>query len=89
VLEPTQVEVNRPVLKPDGVLIPPRSSPPTAQEQEELQRGHAGRLSALLDIPEAAWLDAIHARLAAKLHRLNDEAFALGRQSARDRFHLS
>jgi indolepyruvate ferredoxin oxidoreductase beta subunit len=48
-----------------------------------------GALSALLDIPETAWLDAIHARLAAKLHRLNDEAFALGRQAAHDRFHLS
>ena len=41
-----------------------------------------GALSALLDIPEAAWLDAIHARLAAKLHRLNDEAFAAGRKAA-------
>jgi hypothetical protein len=31
-------------------------------------------------------MDAIHARLAAKLHRLNDEAFALGRGAARRTF---
>jgi indolepyruvate ferredoxin oxidoreductase beta subunit len=45
-----------------------------------------GALSALLDIPETAWLDAIHARLAAKLHRLNDEAFAIGRAAAVKRY---
>jgi indolepyruvate ferredoxin oxidoreductase beta subunit len=52
------------------------------KNKKSLNVAMLGALSALLDIPEAAWLDAIHARLAAKLHRLNDEAFALGRQAA-------
>jgi len=90
VMEPTQVEVNRPVLKASGVLIPPDVIPPDAlKNKKSFNVAMLGALSALLDIPEAPWLEAIHARLAAKLHRLNDEAFALGRQAARDRFHLS
>lgn len=90
VLEPTQVEVNRPVLRPEGVLIPPDVIPPDGlKNKKSFNVAMLGALSAFLDIPESAWLDAIHARLAAKLHRLNDEAFALGRQAARDRFHLS
>lgn len=90
VLEPTQVDVNRPVLKAAGVLIPPDVIPPDAlKNKKSFNVAMLGALSALLDIPETAWLDAIHARLAAKLHRLNDEAFALGRQAANERFHLS
>jgi len=90
VLEPTQIEVNRPVLRPEGVLIPPDVIPPDGlKNKKSFNVAMLGALSAFLDIPESAWLDAIHARLAAKLHRLNDEAFALGRQAARDRFHLS
>lgn len=90
VMEPTQVEVNRLVLKASGVLIPPDVIPPNAlKNKKSFNVAMLGALSALLDIPEAPWLYAIHARLAAKLHRINDEAFALGRQAARDRFHLS
>lgn len=88
ILEPTQVEVNRPVLKADGVLIAPDVIPlDKLKNKKSFNVAMLGALSALLDIPEAAWLDAVHARLAAKLHRLNDEAFALGRAAARDRFH--
>ncbi len=90
VLEPTQIEVNRPVLRPEGVLIPPDVIPPDGlKNKKSFNVAMLGALSAFLDIPESAWLDAIHARLAAKLHRLNDEAFAFGRKAARDRFHLS
>ncbi len=90
VLEPTQVEVNRPVLRPEGVLIPPDVIPPDGlKNKKSFNVAMLGALSAFLDIPESAWLDAIHARLAAKLHRLNDEAFAFGRKAARDRFNLS
>jgi indolepyruvate ferredoxin oxidoreductase beta subunit len=74
------VEVNRPVLKPGGVLITTDVIPEgTLKNKKSLNVAMLGALSALLDIPEAAWLDAIHARLATKLHRLNDEAFANGR----------
>ncbi len=90
VLEPTQIEVNRPVLRPEGVLIPPDVIPPDGlKNKKSFNVAMLGALSAFLDIPESAWLDAIHARLAAKLHRLNDEAFAFGRKAARDRFNLS
>ncbi len=90
VLEPTQVDVNKPVLRPEGVLIPPDVIPPDGlKNKKSFNVAMLGALSAFLDIPESIWLDAIHARLAAKLHRLNDEAFAYGRQAARARFHLS
>ena len=88
VLEPTQVDVNRPVLKPDGVLIAIEIIPEGAvKNKKSLNVAMLGALSALLDIPETAWLDAIHARLAAKLHRLNDESFAIGREAAIQRFN--
>lgn len=87
VLEPTQVEVNRPVLKPGGVLIATDViAEGTLKNKKSLNVAMLGALSALLDIPEAAWLDAIHSRLATKLHRLNDEAFANGRNAARQSF---
>lgn len=90
VLEPTQVDVNKSVLRPEGVLIPPDVIPPDGlKNKKSFNVAMLGALSAFLDIPESIWLDAIHARLAAKLHRLNDEAFAYGRQAARERFHLS
>lgn len=90
VLEPTQVEVNRPVLRLDGVLIAIEIIPEGAvKNKKSLNVAMLGALSALLDIPETAWLDAIHARLAAKLHRLNDEAFAIGRAAAAKRYSLS
>ncbi len=87
VLESTQVEVNRPVLRPGGALITTDVIPEgTLKNKKSLNVAMLGALSALLDIPESAWLDAIHARLAAKLHRLNDEAFANGRNAARRTF---
>ena len=39
----------------------------------------------MLDIPEEHWLAAIYANLAEKLHRLNDQSFALGRAAAGER----
>ena len=83
ILEPTQVDVNRPVLKPGGVLITTDLiTEGMLKNKKSLNVAMLGALSAHLDIPETAWLDAIHARLAAKLHRLNDDAFAAGRKAA-------
>ena len=83
VLEPTQVEVNRPVLRPGGMLInTDLIVEGMLKNKKSLNVAMLGALSAFLDIPEASWLEAIHARLAAKLHRLNDEAFAAGRKAA-------
>jgi indolepyruvate ferredoxin oxidoreductase, beta subunit len=80
VLEETQLPVNRAVLKPGGVLIGPDAIPADAlKNKKSLNVALLGALSRVLDIPEQHWIDAIHANLAPKLHRLNDEAFALGR----------
>lgn len=87
ILEATQVEVNRPVLRSDGLLLSTDLiTEGMLKNRKSLNIAMLGALSAVLDLPEAAWLDAIHARLAAKLHRLNDEAFAAGRKAAA---HLS
>jgi indolepyruvate ferredoxin oxidoreductase beta subunit len=83
VLEETQVEVNRPVLRPDGVLIgPDRIAAGALKNRKSLNVALLGALSAVLEIPEDHWLAAIHANLAPKLHALNDQAFALGRAAA-------
>ncbi|MBK1649447.1 indolepyruvate oxidoreductase subunit beta [Rhabdochromatium marinum] len=83
VLEPTQIEMNRPLLRADGVLLTTDVIPPGAlKNKKSLNVAMLGALSSVLEIDEAHWLEAIHAHLAAKLHRLNDEAFALGRRSA-------
>ncbi len=90
ILEPTQVEVNRPVLKADGVLITTELiTEGMLKTKKSLNVAMLGALSALLDIPEAAWMDAIHARLAAKLHKINNDAFAAGRLAAATQFQLN
>jgi indolepyruvate ferredoxin oxidoreductase beta subunit len=83
VLEPTQVEVTRPVLRPGGVVIGPdfvdeRSLP----NRKSLNVALLGALSHHLDIPEAFWLDAVHAALPERLHDVNDKAFRIGREAA-------
>ncbi|MEY6432930.1 2-oxoacid:acceptor oxidoreductase family protein [Thioalkalicoccus limnaeus] len=82
VLESTQVEVNRGLLKPDGCLLTPELIPEGAlRNKKSLNVAMLGALSAVLEIPEPVWLDAVHAKLAAKLHKVNDQAFALGREA--------
>ncbi len=83
VLEETQVPVNRPVLRPDGVLIAPDLLGPGAlKNKKSLNVALLGALSTLLEIPEEHWLASIHANLIPKLHALNDQAFAMGRAAA-------
>ncbi|NCA71947.1 MAG: pyruvate ferredoxin oxidoreductase, partial [Sphingobacteriia bacterium] len=41
-----------------------------------------GAVSTVLDIPQEHWLAAIYDHLAEKLHRINEQAFALGRAAA-------
>jgi indolepyruvate ferredoxin oxidoreductase beta subunit len=83
VLDETQVEVNRHVLRPDGVLIAPALLGADAQKtRKSLNVALLGALSLLLEIPEDQWLAAIHANLAPKLHQLNEQVFALGRAAA-------
>ena len=80
VLEETQVEVNRPVLHPEGVLISPEQMDAAAlKNRKSLNVTMLGALSTRLPIPQEHWLAAIHANLAPKLHKLNEQSFELGR----------
>lgn len=83
VLDASQIDVNRAVLKPDGRLIAPDLLAPGAlKNKKSLNVALLGALAAGLDIPEAHWQAALAAHLAPKLHALNAQAFALGRASA-------
>ena len=83
VLEETQTEINRPVLGAAGVLIGPDVlEAGSLKNRKSLNVALLGAVSTVLDIPEEHWLGAIHANLALKLHKINEQAFALGRRSA-------
>jgi len=83
VLEPTQTDINRPLLRQGGRLITTGLIAPGAlRNRKSLNVAMLGALSAVLDIPEQHWLDAVRANLAEKLHAVNEQAFALGREAA-------
>ena len=83
VLDATQIEVNRPVLKPQGrILAPDLLAPGALKTKKSLNVALLGALSAYLEIPQEHWLAALQANLAPKLHALNEHAFALGRAAA-------
>lgn len=92
VLESTQTEPNRHLLKSDGVLIVPEdllkegqtldqldADESTPLNQRSLNVALLGVLSVYLDFSESEWLDGIFANLPAKLHELNAKVFAAGR----------
>ena len=84
VLAPSEVEVTRPLLKKDGVLIPPdlvdeKSLP----NRKSLNVALLGALSRHLDLPEALWLEAVRAALPPQLHAVNEKAFQLGREAVK------
>jgi len=82
VLEPTQADINRPLLRDGGRLIAPSIVPDGAlRNRKSLNVAMLGALSTALEIPEQHWLTAIRTNLAEKLHALNEQAFALGREA--------
>jgi indolepyruvate ferredoxin oxidoreductase, beta subunit len=87
VLDETQVEVARGVLRPDGILIGPDVIAPDAlKNRKSLNVALLGALSVALPmIGQAHWDAAIHANLEAKLHKLNEQAFAIGRAAMAER----
>ncbi|MBN2885944.1 MAG: indolepyruvate oxidoreductase subunit beta [Chromatiaceae bacterium] len=86
VLEPTQSAINRGLLRHGGVLIGPEIIPEGAlRNRKSLNVAMLGALSTLVSIAEEPWMAAIHANLAEKLHALNEQAFALGREAAAHR----
>jgi len=82
VLEPTQVEPNRHLLRPSGVLITP-----DAVEQAELPHKRTlnvallGALSAYLPMPEDLWLASLRAGFKETFFEGNRKAFLVGRAS--------
>lgn len=83
VLEETQVEINRPTLRADGVLIGPDIlDAKKLENRKSLNVALLGALSTQLEIADEHWLAAMHANLAEKLHKINEQSFALGRAAA-------
>ncbi len=81
VLAPSEVEVTRPLLKKEGVLIPPDLvDEATLPNRRSLNVALLGALSRHLEFPEALWLEAVRAALPERLHEVNEKAFRIGRQ---------
>ena len=80
VLAPSEVEVTRPLLRPGGVLLAPDLIPDAdLPNKRSLNVALLGALSRHLDIPAEALLGAVRAALPERLHRVNEQAFELGR----------
>jgi indolepyruvate ferredoxin oxidoreductase, beta subunit len=84
VLAAEEVENNRRHLKPGGVLIAPDAvDAAKLPHSRSLNIALLGTLSAHLDLPAEHWQAAIRANLPAKVHEVNEQAFAMGRQAAK------
>jgi len=82
VLEATQVDVNRAMLKPGGILIDPSSlHGRKLRSEKSINVALLGVLSRCLEFSEEAWIEAVLAHLAPKLHALNRESFQIGRDA--------
>ena len=82
VLDITQVEVAKGVLKADGVLITPEDLPlDKLQNPKALNTMMLGAISKYVDIPVETLLEALKANLPEKLHAMNVEMFDLGRNT--------
>lgn len=83
-LDAGQLEPNRHLLRPGGILIEPGLIAPAAlASKRSLNVALMGSLSAWLDIPEEDWLAAVRASLNEGLHAANLAAFQIGRAAAR------
>jgi indolepyruvate ferredoxin oxidoreductase beta subunit len=83
VLAPSEVEVARPLLRPDGVLIAPDLVPEKElANRRSLNVALLGALSHHLPLPEDAFLAAVRAALPERLHAVNEQSFAAGRARA-------
>lgn len=83
VVAPDQVDNNRHMLRPGGVLIAPDLIDATQlANPRSLNVALVGALSALLPLDPAVWREALHASLPAKARAANEAAFALGRAAA-------
>jgi indolepyruvate ferredoxin oxidoreductase beta subunit len=80
VLEPTQVEPNRHMLRPGGVLITPDAvQADQLPNKKALNVALLGALSAHLPMSEDLWLAALRAGFAESFFEGNRKAFLIGR----------
>jgi indolepyruvate ferredoxin oxidoreductase beta subunit len=80
VLEPTQVEPHRYMLRPDGVLITPDAvRADQLPTKKTLNVALLGALSAHLPLAEAQWLDSLRTGFAETFFDGNRKAFLIGR----------
>ena len=82
VLEPTQVEPNLYILKPDGRLITPEAvDAGKLANKRSLNVALLGALSAHLPLPEKEWLEALREAFPPDFFAHNRQAFQTGRAS--------
>jgi len=80
VLEPTQVDPNRYVLKPDGLLITPDAvNIKSLANKKSLNVALLGALSAHLPLPEKEWLESLREAFPPDFFEHNQQAFQAGR----------
>ena len=84
VLEPTQVEPNRHLLRPEGVLITPEVvRVEQLPHKRTLNVALLGALSAHLPLAEELWLEALRAAFEESFFEGNQQAFLLGRRNGK------
>lgn len=96
VLDSTQIDAARHVLRPDGKIFAPEMFVQNGQTLDDLDKNTdspvnrrnlnvalLGVLSVHLDIAENVWIEAIYANLPEKLHEMNAAVFAYGREVGR------
>ncbi|MBR2373866.1 MAG: indolepyruvate oxidoreductase subunit beta [Lentisphaeria bacterium] len=82
VLDATQLEVARGVLKAGGAAIVPEDLPlDKLQNPKALNTMMLGAVSNYIDLPVESFIEALKANLPEKLHEMNIEMFYLGRNS--------
>lgn len=85
VLEDTQIDINRPMLREGGVLIVPGLlASGSLKNRKSLNVALLGAASGVLQIPREHWMAAMYGNLAHKLHKINEQAFALGCSAAHE-----
>jgi indolepyruvate ferredoxin oxidoreductase beta subunit len=89
-LEATQLEPNRHLLRPGAMTIQPAViEADKLPEKRALNVALLGALSAHLSLPEKEWLDSISAAFAQKFFEGNRQAFLLGRASQNKNTHAN
>jgi indolepyruvate ferredoxin oxidoreductase beta subunit len=82
VLEPTQVEPHRYLLRPNGVLVTPAAVDATKlPNKKTLNVAMLGAFSAHLQLPEERWLESLRHSFPEAFFPANRQAFLLGRSS--------